>query len=320
MPMELNPLVLSAALFIVILVLSLAGQSIFLSWRGERNLLRRTEKWSSGLSAAPGRNKQTSKASDFGVRALWTLLGLPGARKVDQQESIYAGTPLFYQRAGIYDANRLRAYQLLRYALLLLPFLGLVVFHLTTPHPYSTTSVLVALCLAIIGYLAPVYLLKLRARSRKKQLYRSFPDAIDLLMVCVQAGMGLDSAINRVAREIHVTSPELAKEFKILTLELKTGQSRNVCLKNMAVRTDLPDIDNLVNLLIQADKYGTGVSHAMMVHAEDMRHKRLARLEEKAAKLPVKLIVPLIFFIFPALFVVIIGPGIIQIFHSLIDK
>lgn len=166
----------------------------------------------------------------------------------------------------------------------------------------------------------PVWWLRLRTRWRKNQLNRTFPDAIDLLMVCVQAGMGLDSAINRIGREIHVTSPELAKEFKILSLELKTGKSRNECLRNLAQRTDLPDIDNLVNLLIQADKYGTGVAQALEVHAEEMRQKRYARIEEMAAKLPVKLTLPMILFIFPALFVVIMGPAMIQVFRVFLNK
>ena len=131
--------------------------------------------------------------------------------------------------------------------------------------------------------------------------------------------MGIDSAIRRVSQEIYITSPELAKEFKILSLELKTGKSRNSCLKNLAKRSDLPDVDNLVSLLIQAEKYGTGVANALKIHAEEMRQKRYSRLEELAAKLPVKLVVPLILFIFPAFFVVIAGPAAIQVLRIIIQ-
>lgn len=321
--MELDPLVLSAALFIVILLLYLAGQSIYLTRKREQNVLRRTEKWGNRIGSSDSiitEGTSEKHGDSGGAHALWTLLGLPGAKKIERQGSIYSGTPLFYQRAGIYDAASLRAYQLLRYVLFALPFLVLGIFLGSTSYPFSSQLLLFTCCGSFIGYLLPMYYLRLRARSRKKVLDRAFPDAIDLLMVCVQAGMGLDSAINRVAQEIHVTSPELAKEFKILTLELKTGKARNICLKNLAQRTDLPDIDNLVNLLIQAEKYGTGVSHALGIHAEDMRQKRYARCEEMAAKLPVKLVVPLILFIFPALFVVIIGPAVIQIFHAFIER
>lgn len=316
--MELSPFLLSASVFAAIVLLYLAARSIYLNWKREQNLIRRTAKWT-GSGPVP-LAKAPVKEGGLGVRALWSLFGLPGVRKVDKQESIYAGTPLFYQRAGIYDAASLGAYQLLRYVLFVLPFVGLGLFHLATAYPYNAKFLLLACCCSLVGYLAPVYWLKLRGKSRKKQLARNFPDAIDLLMVCVQAGMGLDSAINRVAREIHVASPELAKEFKILTLELKTGKPRDICLKNLALRTDLPDIDNLVNLLIQAERYGTGVSQALAVHAEDMRQKRIARLEEQAAKLAVKMTVPLILFIFPALFVVIMGPAVIQIFRHFINR
>jgi tight adherence protein C len=321
--MEIDPGILSAAVFVVIVLLYLAGSSVYSTWKSEQNLLQRTEKWCSvSQTSLPTADKGASTGADKreGAHTLWTLLGLPGAKKEDRQESIYSGTPLFYQRAGIYDAASLRYYQVLRYSLFALPFLLLAISHAVAYRPFSRPLLLIACLFAAIGYYLPVLWLKIRASSRKKELDRTFPDAIDLLMVCVQAGMGLDSAIRRVSQEIHVSSPELAKEFKILSLELKTGKSRNICLKNLAQRTDLPDIDNLVSLLIQADKYGTGISRALQVHAEDMRQKRYARLEEMAAKLPVKLVVPLIFFIFPALFVVIIGPGAIQIFHSFIEQ
>lgn len=311
--MQIDSFFLAAALFVVLLLVYLAGRSLFLNWQQEKNVVRRTEQWVSG-----GQPIYESESKKSGGGFLWTLLGLPGARKVDKKESIYSGTPLFYQRAGIYDASSLRAYQALRYVLFVLPFVGLALFHLSTAYPFDAKFLLVACVLAFVGFMGPVYWLRIKASGRRKQLDRTFPDAIDLLTVCVQAGMGLDAAINRVAREIHVTSPELGKELKILTLELKTGRARDLCLRNLAQRTDLPDIENLVNLLIQAERYGTGVANALSVHAEDMRHKRLARLEEKAAKLAVKMTVPLILFIFPALFVVILGPAAIQIFRHFI--
>lgn len=316
--MEINPIILSGSIFIVMLLLYIAGNSMYGAWKKDQDLLKRTEKWCN-LSETPAPPTTKGIADNRGgTHTLWTILGLPGAKKSEKQESIYSGTPLFYQRAGIYDARTLRSYQFLRYLLFALPFVALIISHVTGTYLFSSQLLLLACLSSMIGYLLPVFWLKIRARSRRKELDRTFPDAIDLLMVCVEAGMGLDSAIRRVAQEIHVTSPELAKEFKILSLELKTGKSRNTCLKNLALRTNLQDIDNLVSLLIQADKYGTGVSQALRVHAEDMRQKRYSRLEEMAAKLPVKLVIPLIFFIFPALFVVILGPGVIRIFRTLL--
>ena len=128
--------------------------------------------------------------------------------------------------------------------------------------------------------------------------------------------MGLDSAIARVAKEMELTSLDLSQEFKILSLELKTGKMRNACLKNLAQRINIDEVENLVNVLIQAERFGTGIASALRVHAEEMRQKRYARLEEEAAKLPVKLVFPLIFFIFPALFVVILGPAAISIVNA----
>jgi tight adherence protein C len=187
-------------------------------------------------------------------------------------------------------------------------------------RPFTSTILLIILVSAAVGYYLPVLWLKIVARGRKKELNRTFPDAMDLLMVCVEAGLGIDSAISRVSQELYVSSPELAKEFKILSLELKTGRSRNSCLKSLAQRADLPDVNNLVSLLIQADKYGTGVASALRIHAEEMRQKRYSRLEELAAKLPIKLTLPLILFIFPAFFVVIMGPAAIQVLRVIIQR
>lgn len=296
---------------------------LYSNWKKERDIVTRTQKWcdrSKTTREDPANDRVTKPGKFKGLISLWTILSLPGAKQKKGQERIYSGTPLFYQRAGIYDANSLRSYQLLRYFLGTTPFLLFAFYYFAVNLPLNPQYLLALFLLGGIGYYLPVLWLKFRAKKRNKELDRSFPDAIDLLMVCIEAGMGIDSAIRRVAKEIHVTSPELAKEFKILSLELKTGKPRNLCLRNLAQRTNLPDIDNLVSLLIQAEKYGTGVASALRIHSEEMRQKRYSRLEEEASKLPVKLVIPLILFIFPALFVVIIAPGAIQIFRAIIQK
>ncbi len=238
----------------------------------------------------------------------------------DTKDSYYADTPLFYQRAGIYDRKTIRSYQTLRVLLFLAPFIGMALLHYLYHLAVTPVVLLITLVIVCVAYYLPVVWIRVATHYRKKDLYRTFPDAIDLLMVCVEAGMGVDAAIRRVSREIHVTSPELAKEFKILSLELKSGKARNECLKNLALRTDLSDIDNLVSLMIQAEKYGTGVANALKIHAEEMREKRFSRLEQLAAQLPVKMTVPLIFFIFPAFFVVIAGPAAIQVFRVIMQR
>lgn len=312
--MENTPLILSLATFVVILLLYGVLVSFLSAREKNRDLLRRTEKWSEKgkVADAPlvkGRDSQKNGKSFFGL----------GKKKSDGNISIYADTPLFYQRAGIYNRRSIRFYQTLRFILLLAPPILLGTSHFIYHRPLDGGEFVVAIALGYVGYSLPVFWLRLVARTRKKDLNRTFPDAMDLLMVCVEAGMGIDSAIRRVSKEIYITSPELAKEFKILSLELKTGKSRNSCLKSLAQRADLPDVNNLVSLLIQADKYGTGVANALKVHAEEMRQKRYSRLEELAAKLPVKLTVPLVLFIFPAFFVVIAGPAAIRVLRVIIQ-
>jgi tight adherence protein C len=315
--MENTPLILAIATFLVILLLYFAIASFMAARRKERNLINRTEKWSEKVKDAdsPASKERGSKRT-----GLFAFLRRPGKGKNSPDGSMYANTPLFYQRAGIYNSKAIRSYQILRVILLLTPVVILTSSYLVYHRPVNEIILFAVLLSGGVGFFLPVLWLKLVAHYRKKELNRTFPDAMDLLMVCVQAGLGIDSAIRRVSQEIYITSPELAKEFRILSLELKSGKTRNSCLKNLAQRTDLPDVNNLVNLLIQADKYGTGVANALKIHAEEMRQKRYSRLEELAAKLPVKLVVPLILFIFPAFFVVIAGPAAIQVFRVILQR
>jgi len=315
--MENTSLLLSLATFTVILLVYAAVVTFMSARRKDRDVIKRTEKWSEKAAEpeAPASTEKTSKR-----KRLFALLAFSGKEHRAPDTGMYADTPLFYQRAGIYNRQAIRSYQTVRYILLGLPPLLLAVSYFISQRPLNNTMLAAAFCLGVVGYFLPVLWLRVVAHYRKKELNRTFPDAMDLLMVCVEAGLGIDSAIRRVSQEIYITSPELAKEFRLLSLELKTGQPRNTCLKNLARRADLPDVNNLVSLLIQAEKYGTGVANALKVHAEEMRQRRYSRLEEAAAKLPVKLVVPLILFIFPGLFVVIMGPAAIQVLRVIIQR
>ena len=148
-------------------------------------------------------------------------------------------------------------------------------------------------------------------------MFESFPDALDLIRVCVSAGLGLDAAIARVGAELVATSHSLADEFRQLSLELRAGASRSIALQNLAVRTGIDDINALVAMLIQSERFGTSVSDSLRVHAEALRDKRMIRAQEAAAKIPVKLTIPMALCILPALFVVVLGPAVLGIFHSL---
>jgi len=140
---------------------------------------------------------------------------------------------------------------------------------------------------------------------------------LDLMVVCVEAGLGLDQAITRVGEEVKRTHPALSDELNLLAMELRTGVSRQEALRNFAHRTDLEEARNLVALLVQTDRFGTSIGQALRVHADAMRSTRRLRAEELAAKLPVKLLFPLIFFIFPSMFIVLLGSAVIQMVRVL---
>jgi len=169
----------------------------------------------------------------------------------------------------------------------------------------------------VIGFFLPNLALHRKISKRQDQILECLPEAIDLMVVCVEVGISLDAAINRVGEEIKLKSKELSDEFKLLNLELRAGKSRQDALKSFAQRINLESVNSLVALLIQTDIFGTSVSRALHVHADSMRTMRFQKAEEMASKLPVKLLFPLIFFILPALFVVLIGPAAIRIYRNL---
>ena len=175
-----------------------------------------------------------------------------------------------------------------------------------------------AVFIALLGFYLPDLWLIVKSDIRKEKLFEGLPDALDLLVVCVEAGMGLDGAIHRVAEETKLTNQTLSDELKLLNLELRAGKSRQDALRNLAMRTNINAMNSLVTLLIQTDKFGTSVAKALQVFADSFRTERYQKAEELAAKMPVKLIFPLVLFIFPSLFVVILGPAAIRIYQNII--
>jgi tight adherence protein C len=201
-----------------------------------------------------------------------------------------------------------------------LPFLAFFVQAFAESGFLRFQVLLIMGVLALLGFYLPDFYLMLRIRLRKEKIVKGFPDALDLLVVCVEAGMGLDAAINRVAEEIQLSSQVISDEFKILNLELRAGKSRIDALRNLGIRTDVEDVRSFATLLIQTDRFGTSVAQALRVHSDSMRTRRYQKAEELAAKLPVKMMFPLIFFIFPAIFVIVVGPAAIQIYQSIIAR
>jgi tight adherence protein C len=168
------------------------------------------------------------------------------------------------------------------------------------------------------GFYLPNLVLARAARAYQRKIFEDFPDALDLLIVCLEAGLALDAAIARVALELAANAPEVSDELQLVTLELRAGSSREKALRNLATRTDVAGIDTLVAMLIQAERFGTSAADSLGVHAEELRTRRRQQAEETAAKVALKLLFPLIFCIFPALLLVLLGPAMIQIYRALL--
>lgn len=166
---------------------------------------------------------------------------------------------------------------------------------------------------AAVGLIMPGYVLEKLAAKRIKLLRNGFPDALDLLVVCVESGLGLAAAIQRVADELAVSHPELAVELALVNAEMRVGVDRTKALRNLADRTGVDDIRGLVSLLIQTMRFGTGVAEALRVYSEEFRDKRMQKAEEEAAKIGTMLIFPLVTCFFPSFFIVAIGPAVIRL-------
>lgn len=183
----------------------------------------------------------------------------------------------------------------------------------------SRNSLLMVLLLcAAVGYYLPNILLTNAVEKRKREIFENFPDALDLLTVCVEAGLSLDQALNKVASEMQLKSILLSHELELVLIEMRAGFSKEKALRNLALRTGVEDIDTLVAMLIQSERFGTSMGDSLRVHSENLRSKRRFRAEEAAAKIALKLLFPLIFFIFPTLLLVLLGPAFIQIYRVLL--
>lgn len=170
---------------------------------------------------------------------------------------------------------------------------------------------------AAVGCYLPNILLHMALKSRKREIFENFPDAADLMLVCVEAGLGLDAALTRVAEELLEKSATLAEELQLTNLEIRAGSTREKALRNLSLRTGVEELNSFATMLVQADKFGTSVGDSLRVFSEDLRHKRQVRAEEHAAKLPTKMLLPLVMFIFPSIIMVVLGPAIIQIVRHL---
>jgi tight adherence protein C len=225
---------------------------------------------------------------------------------------------LSLKRAGYHSRDAMFVYLFARLACLLLFAIGGFCFLMFVPIPKIaalTPPLRLAITgvLAMLGWALPATLLKNKWQQRETILRLGLPDALDLMVICAEAGLGLDSAFDRVGREIAPSTPELAEEIGLTAVELNFLPDRSKALRGLSERAPLPGVIALVNTLIQTEKYGTPLAQALRVLSAEMREDRMMRAEEKAARLPATLTVPMILFILPPLFVVLIGPAVIKV-------
>jgi tight adherence protein C len=208
--------------------------------------------------------------------------------------------------AGIYSFGAAVFYSVSELVLPLL-FIILPLRFMTPPTAYFFAGIA-----ALLGYMVPGFVLGWLINRQKTRIDNGLPDALDLMVVCVESGSGLDQAIQKTSIELEISHPELANELKMITTEIRAGKPRMEAFKNFAQRTKVDDVKSLVAMLVQTDRFGTSVAQALRTHAETSRTKRRQRAEERAAKIGVKLVFPLVFFLFPAFYVVTLGPAVIQ--------
>ncbi len=310
----IHPEILIVGLIFICVLLIGAGISFYAEQRRERRtLVKRIQ--GTGEEADPGKGSVWEEMKSHWL-GLFTSLGLLVKPKNDMDIS---GSRREFLMAGYREEN---APVIFWGAKVLLAVLTAVIFIsmkllIVKPMP-SLSFTLLTVVFALGSFHLPNLWLRMKIAERKEMIRAGLPDALDLMVVCVVAGSGLDAAINRVAQEMGLSNKAVSQEFELLSLELRAGKSRQDALKNLALRTDLEDVSSLVTLLIQTEKFGTSIAQALRIHSDSMRTKRFQKAEEVAAKLPVKLIFPLILFILPSLFVVVLGPAAITIFRTLL--
>ena len=291
----------------VALIILLIAQMVPTRAAGIGRRLSELNEISSGAHEALQRRRRQQRRQQW--EGLVEALGERISARVKDED---ATRKLLYQ-AGFRNSRALFLYQGIR---VVLP-IGLVAAGMILVVPALGLSfagaLMAAVWFAAMGWVAPSFYVGRRAKARQKEIQLALPDTLDLMVVCVEAGLGLNQAIVRVAEEIRHVSMVASQEFALVNMEIRAGAPREDALRNLGERTGQEDLRSLVAMLIQTDRFGTSVAQALRVHSDTLRAKRKQRAEEAAAKTTIKMLFPLVFCIFPAMFVVILGPAMIQI-------
>ena len=241
---------------------------------------------------------------------LWRSFASVG-KAISPAAATSSRSQLMIIRAGFRRADAMLA---VTGAKVLVPAAFVVVALLSGAYRWNPVITLAAA--ALVGYMIPEGWLLWRIRARQRRLRHAIPDGLDLLVICVEAGLGLDHALLRVSEELQLTHPDFSEELQHVNAEMRLGKNRTDALRELARRTGLDEIKALVAMLVQTERFGTSIAQSLRVHADDLRLKRRQRAEEAAAKVSVKMVPVLVFFIFPAMMVVVLGPAVITIMHQ----
>lgn len=314
---DIMPLAAAICLFVALLLTCL---SIYQFYRGRSNRQTVLDKIN------PSYNTELSKPvlgeKKKGVlKPILNILNTIGRHKDPTKDKNYTKLRVKFYRAGLYGLGVFPAFWGAKIVFaVLLPGVCFLVVNLTRLQVLPVYSMVIGIVLVLLGFNLPDIWLALKIKARREKLFRAFPEAMDLLVICIEAGVGMDAAFNRVGSEITLTHPDLSQELKIYSQELRIGRERKEALRNLAKRTNIQDVRSLVSLIIQTDRFGTSVADALRVYADTFRDKRLQRAEEKAAKLPAKLIMVAMMFIFPVIYVVTLGPFILSAMNILSES
>lgn len=226
---------------------------------------------------------------------------------------------LRFYNAGLHQASWLPFFVFAKVLLaLLLPALVLGLGGLAGAKDISPSIIAGMVLLCAVGYYIPNSILNYRVKERQREIQDAMPDALDLLTICVEAGLGIDPAMRKTGAELSLRSPALAQELEMVVLELQVGASRETAMNNFAARTGVEEVAVFVAILLQSEHFGSNMADSLRVLSDSMRDKRMQRAEETAAKIPVKLLFPTLFFIFPSIFIVLLGPVAISIARTLL--
>lgn len=259
------------------------------------------------LTQRPGQTRKATLEERFEEKVLDPL-----SNAIPKSPDEVSRTRQLLIQAGYRESKHLTYYFGLRVLLAIFMVLLLVTTGVVARKPVVLAAI------AVFAYILPRFVLKRMIRHRQQAIQLALADALDLAVICVEAGLGLDQAVQRVGQELRYTHPALSDELNLVNLEMRAGKPRAEALHNLAARTGVDDVRALVAVLVQTDRFGTSIAQALRVHSDAMRTERRQRAEEQAAKTTIKMVPVLVFFVFPSMFIVSLGPALIQLIRNLL--